>query len=84
MTSHSVYILGKEEGRGNLQEGWLLSSQEAIMYDRAQLSWRWLNTYLLIGSSDGFLVLLCLRMWLLLYLLSCLYLNPQIFSVLLF
>ena len=33
---------------------------------------------------NEFLALLCLHMWLLLYLLNCLYLNPCVFSLLLF
>lgn len=50
----------------------------------ALLSWKRLNTCLPIGSNEWIccLVLLYLHMWLLLYLVNCLYLSPCIFTLL--
>lgn len=49
--------------------------------DVALFFWGWLNTCLPMGSGK-FLDLLCLCMCLLLSLISCLYLNPWVFSLL--
>lgn len=61
------------------------------MWDGALLSWGWLNICLLAERIPtfwwelvtGFLILLCLHSQILLSWLNCLYLNPQVFSLLL-
>ena len=82
MMSCSAYKAGRRQG--GRSEWWRLSSQVTIMRDGALLSWRWLNTCLLMGSSEWipcFALLVCTAFALL---LSCLYLNPRVFSLLLF
>ena len=50
---HAQHIkLGEEEGMGGCSEWWHLSSQVTITRNGALLSWRWLNTCLLMGSSE--------------------------------
>jgi len=41
----------EEGGRGGHSELWPLSSQVTIMCDGALLSWKWLNTCLLMGNT---------------------------------
>ena len=43
---------GKKEKGGGCSELWHLSSQITVTRDGALLSWRWLNTCLLMGSSE--------------------------------
>lgn len=52
-------------------------------HDRGLLSWGWLNTCMPWEWMNEFLVLLRLHAQLLLSLLTCLYLNPRVFSLLL-
>jgi len=66
--------LGEEEGSGGHSEQWRLSSQVTLMRDGALLSWRRLSTCCCWEGVNAFPVLL--------YLLNCLYLSPQVFSLL--
>ena len=73
--------LGEVEGRGGCLEWWCLSSQVSVTHDGALLCWRWLNTCLLMGSSEWihcFSLFVCAQ--LLLYLLNCPYLILRVFS----
>jgi len=67
--SHAIWChiqlikLGEEEGRGGHLEWWRLSSWVIFMHDGALLSWRWLNTHLLMGSGKwipSFVLLTCI------------------------
>jgi len=53
-----------------------------MMCDEAQLSWRWLKPLCRWEVVNEFPVLLRLHKQLLLSFLNCLYLNPQVFSLL--
>ena len=44
--------LGEGKGREGCSEWWCLSSQGTVTCDGALLSWTWLNTCLLMGSSE--------------------------------
>jgi len=53
MQRHAQHVkLGEEEGRGRCSEPWHLSSQMFVICDGALLSWRWLNSCLLMGSRE--------------------------------
>ena len=84
VTSCSACKAGGRRRKGGCLELWHLSSQVAVTGDGAQLSWGWPNTCLRWELVNEFLGLLCLRVWLLLHLLSCLYIRPRVFSLLLF
>lgn len=78
MTSCLLYKGRKKEEWGRHLEGWSLSSQVTITCDGALLFWRWLNTWLPMRSSEltpCFALPVCM---VLLSLLRCLYLNPQV------
>ena len=83
---HAQHIkLGEEEGSGGGHSEWcrlsitlpLCMMEPCFPGDGWTSAWQW-------KVVNEFLVLLCLRPWLLLYLLNCLYLNPRVFSLLLF
>lgn len=67
---------GRRRRKGELLEGRCLCAQVTVTRDGALLSSGGLSTCLPMGVMNEFLVLLCLNV--LLYLLYCLYLTPQI------
>ena len=74
--------LGEGGGRAERLERWRFSSQVTVRHDGALLAWRWLNTCLPMGSSEWIPCFAFLARMVFLYLLSCLYLNPRVFSLL--
>jgi len=55
--------LGEEGRKGGHSELWHLSSQVTVSCDGTLLSWRWLNTYLPMGSRERipcFALLMCM------------------------
>jgi len=60
---------------------WLLSFQVTATSNGTLLSWKWINTCLLMEVVNEFLILFCLCAAFA-YLLNCLYLNPRVFSLL--
>jgi len=51
MSCSAIKATGKKEV-GGCSELWHLSSQETVMHDGVLLSWKLLNTYLEVGSSE--------------------------------
>ena len=74
--------LEEEEEREGCSGWWCLSSQVTVRHDGALLPWRSLNTCLWWEVVNGFFILLCLRAWLFLSLLNCLYFNLRVFLLL--
>lgn len=72
---------GKEE-EGGMSGVTCLSSQVIATRDGALLSWRWLNSCPPLGNG-GWISCFALCARLLLCLLNCLYLDPQVFFLLL-
>jgi len=52
MASCSACKVGGKEGKGVHSESCFLSSHVTVTLDGALLSWRWLNTSLLMGRSE--------------------------------
>ena len=50
----SIWSWGKKKEGGECSEWWCLSSQVMFTHDGALRCWRWLNTCLLMGSSELF------------------------------
>ena len=82
--SGSAYKLGKKKEWGDVQSDGVCLPKSPLRVmepcfpgDGCTPACRW-------EVGNEFLVLLCLHVWLLLYLLNCLYLNPRVFSLLLF
>lgn len=63
-----------EERKGKFSEWWRLSSQVTVMRDEALLSWRWLETCLLMGGGEQ-IPRLALLVCTTFALLKCFYLN---------
>ena len=51
-TSWSAYKVGRRRRKGGHLEWWCLSSQLISMHAGALLSWRWLNTCLMMESTE--------------------------------
>ena len=76
MMSCLAYKAGGRRRKGGTFRITAIVSQVTVTRDGALLSWRCLKPACRWEVVNEFLVLLCLRVWLLLYLLNCLYLNP--------
>ena len=79
---HTIWCHAQHIKGGDIQSD-SICLQVTVKHDGALLSWRWLNTCLLMGRSE-WISCFALHAQLLLYLLNFLHINAQVFSLLLF